>query len=85
VIALSFAQAYRGLFGPDAVIEIVALLEQRQPRIALHEVMRTAEHRAWSVQLMIEVAGAIAAGAFPPNPSWACTACERTVPGGGSS
>jgi hypothetical protein len=38
-----------------------------------HEVTRTAKQRAWFVQLMVGGAGAIAAGAFPPSPSWACT------------
>jgi CRISPR/Cas system-associated exonuclease Cas4 (RecB family) len=76
----AYALAYRRLFGPDAVIEVVALLKQRHPRIAVHEVTRTAEQRAWFVQLMIEVVGAIAAAAFPPNPSWACAGCEFAEP-----
>jgi putative RecB family exonuclease len=76
----AYALAYPRLFGPDAVIEVVALLKQRQPRIAVHEVTRTAAQRAWFVQLMVEVAGAITAGAFPPNPSWACTGCEFAEP-----
>jgi len=76
----AYALAYRRLFGADVVIEVVALLKQRHPRIAVHEVTRTAEQRAWFVQLMIEVAGAIEAGAFPPNPSWACTGCEFAEP-----
>ena len=76
----AYALAYPRLFGPDAVIEVVALLKQRHPRIAVHEVTRTAEQRAWFVQLMVEVAGAIAAGAFPPNPSWACAGCEFAEP-----
>jgi putative RecB family exonuclease len=76
----AYAFAYPRLFGPDAVIEVVALLKQRHPRIAVHEVTRTAAQQAWFVQLMVEVAGAIAAGAFPPNPSWACTGCEFAEP-----
>jgi putative RecB family exonuclease len=74
----TYAFAYPRLFGPDAVIEVVALLKQRHPRIAVHEVTRTAEQQSWFTQLVIEVADAIAAGAFPPNPSWACTGCEFT-------
>ena len=73
-----YALAYGQLFGLDAMIKVVALLKQRQPRIA--DVTCTAEQRAWFVQLMVEVAGAIAAGAFPPNPSWVCAGCEFAEP-----
>lgn len=76
----AYALAYRTLFGLDAVIEVVALLKQRHPRIAVHEVTRTAGQQSWFVQLVVEVAGAIAAGAFPPNPSWACAGCEFAEP-----
>ncbi len=76
----TYAFAYPRLFGPDAVIEVVALLKQRHPRITVHEVTRTTEQQSWFVQLVVEVAGAIAAGAFPPNPSWACTGCEFAEP-----
>lgn len=84
----TYAFAYPRLFGPDAVIEVVALLKQRHPRIAVREVTRTAEQQSWFVQLVVEVAGAIAAEAFPPNPSWACAGCEFAEPcqaTGGSS
>jgi CRISPR/Cas system-associated exonuclease Cas4 (RecB family) len=84
----AYALAYRTVFGLDAVIEVVALLKQRHPRIAVHEVTRTAEQQSWFVQLVVEVAGAIAAEAFPPNPSWACAGCEFAEPcqaTGGSS
>lgn len=43
----TYATVYPMLFGPDAVIEVVALLKQRHPRITVHEVTRTAEQRAW--------------------------------------
>lgn len=76
----AYALAYRTLFGLDAVIEVVALLKQRHPRIAVHEVTRTAEQQSWFIQLVIEVAEAIVVGAFPPNPSWACAGCEFAEP-----
>ena len=76
----AYAFAYPRLFGPDAVIEVVALLKQKHPRLAVYEVTRTAEQQSWFVQLMVEVAGAITAQAFPPNPSWACTGCEFAEP-----
>lgn len=74
------ALEYGRMFGLDAVIEVVALRKQRPPRIAVHKVTRTAEQRAWFVRLIVEVADAIAAGAFPPNPSWACVSCEFAEP-----
>jgi CRISPR/Cas system-associated exonuclease Cas4 (RecB family) len=76
----AYALAYGRMFGLDAVIEVVVLLKQRQPRIAVHEVTCTAGQQAWFVQLMVEVVGVIASGAFPPNPSWACTGCEFAEP-----
>jgi len=76
----TYATVYPMLFGPDAVIEVVALLKQRHPRITVHEVTRTTEQQSWFTQLVIEVAAAIAAGAFPPNPSWACASCEFAEP-----
>jgi CRISPR/Cas system-associated exonuclease Cas4 (RecB family) len=72
----AYALTYRKLFGLDAVIEVVALLKQRHPRIAIHEVTRTAEQQSWFTQLVVEAASEITAGAFPPNPFWACAGCE---------
>jgi CRISPR/Cas system-associated exonuclease Cas4 (RecB family) len=62
------------------VIEVVALLKQKHPRLAVYEVTRTAEQQSWFVQLVVEVADAIVVGAFPPNPSWACAGCEFAEP-----
>jgi hypothetical protein len=76
----AYAQACRRLFGPDCMVEVVALLTQRQSRIAVHEATQTFEQPGWLVQLMVDIAGAIAARAFPPNPSWACTGREFAEP-----
>ena len=72
----AYAWAYRTLYGRDAVIEVVALLKLKHPRIETHEVRRSAVEQSWFVQLVADVARAIEAGAFPPNPSWACSDCE---------
>lgn len=72
----AYAWAYRKLFDHDAVIEVVAMLKLKQPRIAMHEITRSAEQRSWFVGLAVEVARAIEAGVYPPNPSWACNDCE---------
>ena len=72
----AYAWAYPALFGRPAVIEVVALLKTKVPRIVKHEVTRSSVEQAWFVELAVEVARAINAGAFPPNPSWACADCE---------
>lgn len=72
----AYAWAYRTLYGRDAVIEVVAMLKVKHPRIERHEVTRSAVEQSWFVQLVAEVARALQAGAFPPNPSWACSECE---------
>jgi putative RecB family exonuclease len=72
----AYAWAFRALQGHDATIEVVAMLKQKHPRIEKHEVTRTAGQLAWFVQLVVEVAEAIGAGAFPPNPTHWCSSCE---------
>jgi CRISPR/Cas system-associated exonuclease Cas4 (RecB family) len=72
----AYAWAYRVLFGYDAVIEVVAMLKLKHPRIESHEVARTTEQQSWFVGLVIEIARAIEAKVYPPNPSWACSDCE---------
>ncbi|HEX2692245.1 MAG TPA: hypothetical protein VHN14_36800 [Kofleriaceae bacterium] len=66
------ALVYGRMFSPDVVIEVVTLLKWRHSRIAAQQ--------AWLIQLMVEIAGAITAVAFPPNPSRACTGCEFAEP-----
>ena len=72
----AYAWAFFALFGRDAVVEVVALLKTKQPRIELHEVARSDNDQSWFVRLVVDVARAIEAGAFPPNPGWACPSCE---------
>lgn len=72
----AYAWSYRALHGRDAVIEVVALLKLRSPRIETHEVTRSGAELSWFVGMVIEVARAIEAGVYPPNPSWACSDCE---------
>ena len=76
----AYAWAYSVLFGRQAVIEVVAMLKLRQPRIETHEVTRSAAEQSWFVELAVEVARAIEAGAFPPNPTYACAGCEYAEP-----
>lgn len=75
----AYAWAYNVLFGHDAVIEVVAMLKLKHPRIAIHEVSRSPEQQSWFVGMAIEVARGIEAGIYPPNPSWACGDCEYGV------
>lgn len=72
----SYDWAYRQIYDREPVLEVIALLKLKQPKVAIHEVTRTVEEQSWFVQLVIEVARAIEAEAFPPNPSWACSDCE---------
>jgi len=73
----AYAWAFRALNGRDPVIEVVAMLKLKHPRIETHEVTRTAAQTAWFVQLVVEVARAIEFGVFPPNPTgFACSTCE---------
>lgn len=76
----AYAFAHTALFRREAVIEIVALLKHKRPRIEKHEVSRTPAQLSWFVQLVREVADAIEVCAFPPNPSWACSDCEYAEP-----
>lgn len=72
----AYAWAYREIYDREPVLEVVAMLKLKHPRIAVHEVTRTEEDLEWFVQLVVEVARAIEAGVYPPNPSWACADCE---------
>jgi CRISPR/Cas system-associated exonuclease Cas4 (RecB family) len=72
----AYAWAYRQRFGRDAVVEVVAMLKLKHVRVETREVTRTATELEWFVGLVVEVARAIEAGAFPPNPTWACSDCE---------
>lgn len=72
----AYAWAHRVLFGHDAVIEVVAMLKLKQPRIDTYEVTRSQAELSWFVGLVVEVAQAIETGVFPPNPSWVCGDCE---------
>ncbi len=72
----AYIWAFRALFGRDAVVEIVAMLKLKHPRIETHDVTSSTQELAWFVQLTVEIARAIEAGVFPPSPSWACPTCE---------
>lgn len=72
----AYCWAYRALRGRIPVVEVVALLKQKHPRITSHEVTRTDADLSWFVDMAVEVARAIDASAFVPNPSWACGDCE---------
>lgn len=72
----AYCWAYRAISGHLPVIEIVALLKQKHPRLTSHEVTRTEADLSWFVGMVVEVARAIEAGAYFPNPSWACADCE---------
>lgn len=71
-----YSWAFKALTGRDAIIEVVAMLKLKHPRIETHEVTRSATELSWFVELVVEIANAIETGSFPPNPSWACNDCE---------
>lgn len=52
------SRAYLRLFGPEAETEVVVLLEQGQPRPAVHGMSPDAEQQAWFVELMVDFAAA---------------------------
>jgi CRISPR/Cas system-associated exonuclease Cas4 (RecB family) len=52
------------------------LLKTRTPRLERYETTRSIEDLSWTVRLVSQVARAIDAGHFYPNPSWRCTECE---------
>ncbi len=72
----AYAWAYREIYDREPVLEVVAMLKLKHPRIAIHEVTRTLEDDEWFVELVVEVARAIQAEVYPANPSWACSDCE---------
>lgn len=72
----AYCWAYKALRGHLPVVEIVALLKQKHPRLASHDVTRSEADLSWFVGMAVEVARAIEAGVYPPNPSWACNDCE---------
>jgi putative RecB family exonuclease len=72
----AYAWAYRILFSRNAIIEVVAMLKLKHPRVETHVVTRSAAELSWFVELVVEVAHAIEVGAFPPNPTHWCSSCE---------
>jgi hypothetical protein len=57
----AYCWAYKTLRGHLPIVEVVALLKQKHPRISVHEVTRTEADIAWFVGLVVEVARAIEA------------------------
>jgi putative RecB family exonuclease len=72
----AYAYAYRQAFGREPTLRIVALLKHKKPKLARYDAARSPETLAWFVHLAAEVARAIEARVFPPNPGWPCTDCE---------
>ncbi len=72
----AYVYAYRQAFGREPTLRIVALLKHKKPKLARYETARSPETRTWFVHLAAEVARAIDAHAFPPNPGWPCNDCE---------
>jgi putative RecB family exonuclease len=71
-----YRYAYSQLFKRDATLKVTALLKQRTPRVETYEAIRTREDDAWFVHLAVEANRGIAAGIFPPSPSFLCGDCE---------
>lgn len=57
-------------------LRLDSLLKTKAPRFDQRPTTRTIEDLAWTARLFAQVASAIRAGAFFPNPSWRCTECE---------
>lgn len=76
----AYAYAYRRLHGRDPQLRVIALLKQKRPRVETLPAERTIDDDAWFAGLAAEVARAIDAGLFPPNPGWACSDCEYQEP-----
>jgi putative RecB family exonuclease len=57
-------------------LRIDLLLKTKQVRLERHGTSRTVEDLAWTARLIRQVALAIDAGHFFPNPSWRCGECE---------
>ncbi|MCZ7681158.1 MAG: PD-(D/E)XK nuclease family protein [Sandaracinaceae bacterium] len=72
----AYAYAWRQMRGRDPTILVVELLKQRQPQVVEATAERSTEDDAFFVRLALDVADAIDAGAFPPNPGWSCGDCE---------
>lgn len=72
----AYAYAWRQMRGRDPSLLVIELLKQRQPQIVEATAERTTEDDAFFVRLALDVADAVDAGAFPPNPGWLCGDCE---------
>ncbi len=62
--------------GTIPALRLDALVKTKVPRYDRNETTRTVEDLAWTARLLDQVARAIDAGHFFPNPSWRCTECE---------
>lgn len=72
----AYAYAWRQMRGRDPSLLVIELLKQRQPQVVEATAARTTEDDAFFVRLALDVADAVDAGAFPPNPGWLCNDCE---------
>ena len=72
----AYALAYRELRGADPTITVVTLLKHKKPAIDVQTTTRTRDDDVFFVHLAANVARAIDARAFPPNPGWMCGDCE---------
>lgn len=72
----AYAYAWRQMKGRDPSILVIELLKQRKPQIVEATAERSTEDDAFFVRLALDVADAVDAGAFPPNPGWGCNDCE---------
>lgn len=72
----AYRYSYARLYGRDAKLKVTALLKQKKPRVEEYEATRSPEGDRWFVHVAAEANRGIAAGIFPPSPSFLCGDCE---------
>ena len=72
----TYALAYLLIHGSIPKLRLDMLLKTARPRLERHETTRSLDDLVWTARLIREVALAIEAQHFFPNPSWRCTECE---------
>ncbi len=72
----AYAYAHRVETGELPKAKVVQLVKTKTPKLEVADVEITEADVAWFLEVTAEVYEAIVAGAFFPNPGWACPRCE---------
>jgi putative RecB family exonuclease len=72
----TYAFAFHERYGRFPRLRVVQLVKTKVPKIEVEEMTVSARDVAWTLEVLGEARIAMAAGAFPPNPSWMCGRCE---------